>query len=61
MLSEKDRSVVYEMCRAGMSLETLKASFPKFEKADLEEIYNAFLADNAGESDDEITISCNCS
>lgn len=60
MLSEKDRAVVAEMCRTGMSLEVLKKSFPKFDPVDLEVVFNE---QNNDDSDDdfEIKISCNCS
>ena len=61
MLSEKDKSVVASMVRTGMSLDTLKKSFPKFDSADVEEIYISETESQSGEVADEIIISCNCS
>ena len=43
MLSEKDKSVVYSMCQTGMSLETLKMSFPSFDQKDIEEVYIEYV------------------
>ena len=60
MLLEKDRAVIADMCRTGMSLEVLKKSFPQFTGEDIEAVYNE---QNSRSTDDfeEITISCNCS
>ena len=38
MLSEKDKAAVASMVRTGMSLDTLKRSFPQFDKTDVESI-----------------------
>lgn len=60
MLSERDKSVVYSMCQTGMSFETLKLSFPKFDIEDLKAVYEEHKRDDNTEPE-EITISCNCS
>lgn len=60
MLSERDKSVVYTMCQTGMSLETLKISFPKFDFEDIKSVYEEYKQNNNEEAE-EITISCNCS
>ena len=60
MLSEKDKSVVAEMCRTGMSLEVLTLSFPQFDASDIETIFYE-LQSEEDNSDNEIRISCNCS
>ena len=60
MLLEKDKSVVYSMCQTGMSLETLKMSFPQFDYEDIKAVYEDYKADSDFEPED-ITISCNCS
>lgn len=40
MLSEKDKAaVVAPMVRTGMGLDTLKKSFPQFNKADVESVF----------------------
>ena len=60
MLSDKDRAVVYSMCRTGMELSVLKMSFPQFDFEDIKKIYEEYKSE--GQSDaEEITISCNCS
>ncbi len=61
MLSEKDKAVVASMVRTGMSLDTLKRSFPQFDKADVESVYMEEKKMNADELAEEIKISCNCS
>lgn len=60
MLLEKDKSVVYSMCQTGMSLDTLKMSFPQFDYEDIKAVYEGYKADSDFEPED-ITISCNCS
>lgn len=60
MLSEKDKSVVAQMCRTGMALEVLKKSFPQFDAADVEEVFNEEKMENS-EEDFKVNISCNCS
>lgn len=60
MLSEKDRAVVYSMCRTGMSIDTLKLSFPQFNNEDIESIYDEYNNEATVISED-INISCNCS
>lgn len=60
MLSEKDKSVIYSMCLTGMSLDVLKKSFPQFDGADIETIFNEYNNEPKGDVE-EITISCNCS
>lgn len=61
MLSEKDKAVVASMVRTGMSLDTLKRSFPQFDACDVESIYVEEKKMSAGELAEEIKISCNCS
>ncbi len=61
MLSDKDRAVVASMVRTGMSLETLKLSFPGFETVDLVNVYEEEHSRISEETVDEIEISCNCS
>lgn len=61
MLSEKDKAVVASMVRTGMSLDTLKKSFPQFDKADVESVYMEEKKMSADELAEEIKISCNCS
>ena len=61
MLSEKDKAVVVSMVRTGMSLDTLKRSFPQFDKADVEIVYAEEKKMSADELAEEIKISCNCS
>jgi len=60
VLSERDRAVVAEMCRTGMSLDVLKRSFPQFDSSAIEVVYHE---QNRDKSDDafDIGISCNCS
>lgn len=60
MLSERDKSVVDAYARTGMSLETLIASFPKFDKADVEAIYNNLHNEKPYE-EPQSGISINCS
>lgn len=61
MISEKDRAVVTVMVRTGMSLDTLKRIFPEFDAADIEKIYKEEKERSEEDSDEEISISCNCS
>ena len=61
MLSEKDKAVVASMVRTGMSLDTLKKSFPQFDKADEENVYAEEKKMRVDELAEEIKISCNCS
>lgn len=61
MLSEKDKAVVASMVRTGMSLDTLKRSFPQFDKTDVESVYAEEKKMSADELAEEIYISCNCS
>ena len=61
MLSEKDKAVVASMVRTGMSLDTLKRSFPQFDKTDVENVYAEEKKMSADELAEEIKISCNCS
>ena len=61
MLSDKDRAVVIEMCRTGMSLEVLKKSFPQFDSKDIEQQYYEQQTIAQKKTEDEVTISCNCS
>lgn len=60
MLSEKDKSVVYSMCQVGMSLETLKVSFPQFDFNDIKDVFAKYQNERI-EDFDSIPISCNCS
>lgn len=60
MLSERDKSVVDAYARTGMSLETLIASFPKFDKADVEAVYNNLHNEKPYE-EPQGGISINCS
>lgn len=60
MLSEKDKSIVSEMCRTGMSLDVLKKSFPQFSSEDVEAVF-VEQSGNQGYEDIDITISLNCS
>ena len=61
MISERNRAVVRNFIRTGMSLETLKLSFKQFPAEDIEKLYNS----ESGAKYDEIegvgNISCNCS
>lgn len=66
MISDKDRAVVLEMCRTGMSLEVLKKCFPQFDGNDLETLYNEQKTNEQrkqvdGLSIEGVSISCNCS
>ena len=61
MLSEKDKAVVASMLRTGMSLDTLKKSFPQFDKTDVESVYAEEKKMSADELAEEMKISCNCS
>ena len=61
MLSEKDKAVVASMVRTGMSLDTLKRSFPQFDKTDVESVYAEEKKMSADELAEEMKISCNCS
>ena len=60
VLSERDRAVVAEMCRTGMTLDVLKRSFPQFDPVDVETIYHELNNDQAEDSFN-VKISCNCS
>lgn len=59
MISDKDRAVVLEMCRTGMSLEVLKKCFPQFDGNDIEMLYNENKSNI--QVTEGISISCNCS
>lgn len=61
MLSDKDRAVVIEMCRTGMSLDVLKRSFPQFDPKDIEEQYYETQKRAENKAAEEVIISCNCS
>lgn len=61
MLSMKDEAVVASMVRTGMSLDTLKRSFPQFDAADVEKVYMEEKRMTSDELAEEIKISCNCS
>lgn len=61
MISEKDKAVVASMVRTGMSLDTLKRSFPKFDEKDIESIYAEEKDMTTADLASDITISCNCS
>lgn len=62
MLTEKDRAVVFEMCKAGMSRDVLKKSFPQFDAKDIEEVYSDFIRREEDKQEAEgISLSCNCS
>lgn len=61
MLSMKDEAVVASMVRTGMSLDTLKRSFPQFDGADVEKVYMEEKRMTSDELAEEIKISCNCS
>lgn len=61
MLSEKDRAVVCNFIRTGMSLETLKLSFKQFPAEDIEELYNSESGAKYDEMEGIGNISCNCS
>ena len=61
MISEKDKAVIASMARTGMSLDTLKISFPQFDAKDIEKIYADEQKMTADEPSEEIKISCNCS
>ena len=43
-----------------MSLDTLKKSFPQFDKADVENVYAEEKKMRVDELAEEIKISCNC-
>lgn len=60
MLSERDRAVVFSMCRTGMSLDTLKRSFPQFSKVDVEAIYDEYSKEFYIEKP-TVSLSMNCS
>ncbi len=60
-MNEQDKRAVESMCRIGMELETIIASFPKFSKEELTMIYeNIKKEDNSTESENS-GISINCS
>lgn len=61
MISEKDRAVVASMVRTGMSLDTLKRSFPKFDPSEVEAIFTEEKRMWSEESEEETSVSCNCS
>lgn len=62
MLTEKDRAVVFEMCKAGMNLEVLKKSFPQFDSNDIEGVYNDYTRREEDKQEaEDVNISCNCS
>ena len=42
-MSERDRAVVGEYARVGMSLDTLIRSFPQFSKSDVTSVYSDYL------------------
>jgi len=60
MLSDRDKAVVYSMCQAGMTLNSLVKSFPQFDSIDIETVYNEYKNTETVESEG-ISISCNCS
>ena len=61
MISERDKSVVYSMCMAGMSIDTLIKSFPQFNVEDIKQVYSDYLKDQGKDVPEEISISINCS
>lgn len=62
MLTERDRAVVFEMCKAGMSLDVLKKSFPQFDEKDIEGVYSDYTRREEDKQEaEEINLSCNCS
>lgn len=61
MISEQDKSVVYSMCQAGMSVDTLIKSFPKFDADDIRLIYQEYQKNQGNGEIEEINISINCS
>lgn len=64
MISDKDRAVILEMCRTGMSLEVLKKCFPQFDPGDVEKLYNENQKREQQKQSDGgegISLSCNCS
>ena len=61
MLSEKDKAVVCNYIRIGMSLEMLKLSFKHFSAEDIEELYKSECGAKYAEIEGIGNISCNCS
>ena len=61
MISEKDKSVIDAYARTGMELDTLIASFPQFDRADVEAIYHNVHDTKSDTSDYDGKISINCS
>lgn len=61
MISDKDKAVIASMVRTGMSLDTLKISFPQFDAKDIENIYADEKETTVDVLADEIKISYNCS
>lgn len=61
MLSEKDKAVVCNFIRTGMSLETLKLSFKQFSAEDIEKLCKSECGAKYEEIESMGNISCNCS
>lgn len=61
MLSDKDYAVVAEMARTGMNPDVLKMCFPKLDPTELEQVYLEEQKRKENDTEEEITIKCNCS
>lgn len=60
-MNDQDRRAVEGMARCGIDLEGLFASFPKFPRAEIEEIFIATRKSIGSWSDPEPEIKTNCS
>lgn len=58
-MNERDIRVVENMVNCGLSLEALYAAFPKFNRADIEKVYNE--AKKVEQNSEGVSISINCS
>lgn len=60
-MNDQDKRAVESMCRIGMELETIIASFPKFSKEELTSIYESIKSEGHDRETENAGISINCS
>ncbi len=60
MMNERDKRVVENFINTGMNLDSVCASFPTFEKWEIEELYYAYHS-KEHHNGEELQIKVNCS
>ena len=60
-MNDQDKRAVESLCRIGLELDTIIASFPKFSKEELTAVYESIKGESCDRETGNAGISINCS